>query len=131
MGRAVMAQRYPEARRGRRGARWRGGEEAPDRWGPGVSGGERENAADGRREIKTKTYFAKIRQRRAGRAAVKPVGRGVGGGLGRPAGQGRAGLWPGRLRAEAQWGEGERPVEKRVGRGWAGWVGKEKEKEIH
>ncbi len=51
-----MAQWYPEAWRGRRGARWRGGEEEDDRWGPGVSGRERENAADGRREIKKKTY---------------------------------------------------------------------------
>ncbi len=39
--------------------RWRGGEEGDDRWGPGVSGGEREGVADGMREVKEKTYFAK------------------------------------------------------------------------
>jgi hypothetical protein len=36
-----------------------GGEETYDRWGPGVSGGERKCAADGMREVKGKTYFAK------------------------------------------------------------------------
>jgi hypothetical protein len=36
-----------------------GGEETYDRWGPGVSGGERKGAADGMREVKEKTYFAK------------------------------------------------------------------------
>ncbi len=49
MGEAVMAQRYPEARSGRRGKRWRGGdtagvgrhggEEDSDMWGPRVSEG--------------------------------------------------------------------------------------------
>jgi hypothetical protein len=58
-GGAVMTQRYPEAWRGRRGARWRGGGEKDDRWAPGVSGGEREGDADGMRETKKKTYFTK------------------------------------------------------------------------
>ncbi len=62
-GGAVMANGIP--RRGKGGvgavARWRGlgEEEGNDRWGPGVSGGEREGAADGMREVKEKTYFAK------------------------------------------------------------------------
>ncbi len=89
-----MAQRYPEARRGRRGARWHGGEEAPDRWGPGVSGGEREGAVDGMRETKKKTYFAKYAKDARGPSGYEASGPGSRwlGGLGRPAGQGRWGL---------------------------------------
>jgi hypothetical protein len=87
-----MAQRYPEARRG--------GEEAPDRWGSGVSGREREDTADGRREIKKKTYFAKYAKDACGPSGYEASGPGSRwlGGLGRPASQGRWGLWPGRLR---------------------------------
>jgi hypothetical protein len=36
-----------------------GGEETYDKWCPGVSGRERKGAADGMREVKEKTYFAK------------------------------------------------------------------------
>ena len=36
-----------------------GGEETYDRWGPGVSGGERKGAEAGMREIKEKMYFVK------------------------------------------------------------------------
>jgi hypothetical protein len=65
-GGAVMAQGIPRRGKGgagRGGAVARGGrlggEETYDRWGPGVSGGERKGAADGMREVKKKTYFAK------------------------------------------------------------------------
>ena len=63
---AVMANGIP--RRGKGGAGrggavarggWLGGEETYDRWGPGVSGGERKGAADGMCEVKEKTYFTK------------------------------------------------------------------------
>ena len=72
---------------------WRGGEEEDDRWGPGVSGGERENAADGRHEIKKKTYFAKYAKDARGPSGYEASGPGSRwlGGLGRPAGQGRVG----------------------------------------
>jgi hypothetical protein len=91
---AVMANGIP--RRGKGGAGRggavgrRGGEEGDDRWGPGVSGGEREDAADGMREVKEKTYFAKIRHRcaRAGRLRSQWAGA-WNGGLGRPIGQGQ------------------------------------------
>ena len=45
----------------------RGGEEATDRWGPGVSGGERKGAADGMRKVKEKTYFTGRREGAGGR----------------------------------------------------------------
>jgi hypothetical protein len=74
-GGAVMANGIPRRGKGRRGVRWRGGavrrlgeEEGTDRWGPGVSGGEREGAADGMREVKEKTYFAKYAIGARGRA---------------------------------------------------------------
>jgi hypothetical protein len=44
--------------RGARGGRL-GEEEEDDRWGPGVSGGERKGAEAGMRKIKEKTYFVK------------------------------------------------------------------------
>ncbi len=76
-------------------ARWRGGEEAPDRWGPGVSGGERENAADGRREIKKKTYSCEYaNDARAERLRSQWAGVAVG-----------SAAWAGR-QAKAGWGGG-------------------------
>jgi hypothetical protein len=119
----VVYQRYPEARQRRSGARWRGrparwrgGEEGDDKWGPGVSGGEREGAVDGMREVKEKTYFAKIRHRRARAGRLRSQWAGAwNSGLGRSAGQGRWGL-AGPAEAEAQWGE-------------AGWLGRKLGKE--
>jgi hypothetical protein len=80
-------------------AQWRGGEEAPDRWGSGVSGRERENAADGKREIKKKTYSCeyandaraeRLRSQWAGAAVGSAAWAGrqakAGRGRGRPAG---------------------------------------------
>jgi hypothetical protein len=62
-GRAVMANGIPRRGKGSAGRSGavgrRGGEEGDDRWGPGVSGGERKGAPDGMREVKEKTYFAK------------------------------------------------------------------------
>jgi hypothetical protein len=96
-------------------ARWRGGEEEDDRWGPGVSGGERENTADGRREVKKKTYSCEYANDSAGRAAVKPVGRGVERWLG-PAGRPRpVGVAAGPAEAEAQGGEAGR-LGRKLGR---------------
>jgi hypothetical protein len=78
-----------------RGARWRGGEEEDDRWGPGVSGGERENAADGRREIKKKTYSCEYaNDARAERLRSQWAGVVVG-----------SAAWAGR-QAKAGWGRG-------------------------
>jgi hypothetical protein len=60
------------------------------------AGGEREDAEDGRREIKKKTYFCKYANDARGPSGYEASGPGwwVGGlgGLGRPAGQGRVGV---------------------------------------
>ncbi len=63
-GGAVMSQRYPDARRGRRRARWRGrghgGAVGKKKLTCGVhmsARGEREDAADGRRDSKKKAYY--------------------------------------------------------------------------
>jgi hypothetical protein len=90
-----MTQRYPEARRGRRGARWRGGVVGKKKMtgGPQVSVAEREKAL--------RTECVKPRRKRisqntprtrgpSGYEASGPVLRWLGG-LGRPVGQGRAG----------------------------------------
>jgi hypothetical protein len=76
-----------------RGAVARGGrlgeEEEDDRWGPGVSGGERKGTEDGMREIKEKTYFVKY--------AIDAWAERLGPGCGRRLGPGsREAAWAGR-----------------------------------
>jgi hypothetical protein len=91
-----MAQRYPEARRGRCGARWRGGAVGKKK----MTGGAQVSA--GRREKTLRMEGVKSRRKRisqntprtrVGRAAMRPVGRGRGG----------SAAWAGR-QAKAGWG---------------------------
>ena len=110
-----MANGIP--RRGKGGAgcggagRRLGEEEENDKWGPGVSGGEREGAADGMREVKEKTYFAKYAIGARGPNGCEASGPGSRWArrLG-PAGRPRPGGWLGRLRRRPS---GERQA------GWA------------
>jgi hypothetical protein len=84
------------------------------------AGGEREDAEDGRREIKKKTYFCKYANDARGPSGYEASGPGwwVGGlgGLGRPAGQGRVGVVAGSAEGLRPSGERESGrFEKRSG----------------
>jgi hypothetical protein len=102
-----MAQRYPEARRGRCGARLAGAVGKKH-----LTGGAQMSAMEREKALRmqcVKSRRKRISQNRpttlgpSGCEASGPGSRWLGG-LGRPAGQGRWGL-AGPAEAEAQWGE--------------------------
>jgi hypothetical protein len=80
----------------RPGSRWLGGEEEADKRVHASVRGEREDAEDGRHEIKKKTYFCKYANDARGPSGYEASGPGWWdgglGGLGRLAGQGRVGV---------------------------------------
>jgi hypothetical protein len=90
-------------------ARWRGGEEAPDRWGPGVSGGEREKTP---RTEGVKSRRKRISPKYANNARAERLGSACGLGCGTV---GQA-AWAGR-KAKAGWLGGGRPAGPKARKG--------------
>jgi hypothetical protein len=116
-----MAQRYPKARSGRRGKRWRGrGRDGAVEKKDLISEvhtsarGEREGADDGRRESKKKTYFCKYAN---GARGLSGLGRHVGFGLRerRGASGSRLGRWPSGPQGRSGRKQGKRISELKIG----------------